>query len=203
MKQLEMLVPNFSGTNAPESVKRLKRTLFSCCFCNARRLRIASSGRTRLRGPIVVEDVDGREVTLAPGPKKGRERSTPGTEGNGLLAGAMVHPAHLEGASAPVGMGGGKHLWTGPLQTSLWSETSTTGRSAALCSLAALFSWRDSGELTSNVPLILASNVELFCQLKDTKSQFSHFGVKATVIITAHYGSDIKMVQVKVFFSCW
>lgn len=75
-----------------------------CC------LLIASSGRTRLRRPIVVEHVDRREVTLAPGPKNVMERSTPSTEGNGLLAGAIVHPAHLVGASVRGVMVGGKHL---------------------------------------------------------------------------------------------
>lgn len=71
---------------------------------------MASSGRTRLRRPIVVEDVDRREVSLTPGPKNAMERSTPSTEGNGLLAGAIVHPAHLVGASLPVVMVGGTHL---------------------------------------------------------------------------------------------
>lgn len=136
--------------------------------------------------------MDRRQAALAPGPKNAVGRSTPSTEGNGLLAGATVPPAHLVGASLQVVMVGGKHLQTGPLQTSLWLETSTTGKSAALCSLAALFSWRASGEFTSNIPLILVSSFSLFCRLKDSKSQFSHFG---------SIGSDIKMVQV--FLSCW
>lgn len=110
MKQLEMLMPNFSGANAAGSVKSFKRTLYSCCFCNACCLLVASSGRTRLRRPIVLEDVDRREVPLAPGPKNAMEKSTPSTEGNGLLAGAIVHPAHLVGASVQVVMVGGKHL---------------------------------------------------------------------------------------------
>lgn len=110
MKQLEMLMPNFSGANAAASVKSLKRTLYSCCFCNACCPLIASSGRARLRRPIVVGGVDRRVVTLAPGPKNARERSTPSSEGNGLLAGAIVHPAHLVGASVQGVMVGGKHL---------------------------------------------------------------------------------------------
>lgn len=176
-------MPNFSGTNAAESVKSLKGTLHICCFCNTCCPLVASSGRARLRRPAVVEGVDRRQAALAPGPKNAMGRSTPSTEGNGLLAGAIVRPAHPVGAPLQAVMGGGKHLQTGPLQTSLWLETSTTGKSAALCSLAALFSWRVSGEFTSNIPLILVSNFSLFCRLKDTKSQFSQF---------CSIGSDIK-----------
>lgn len=159
MKQLEMLMPSFGGTNAAGSVRGVSRTLYSGRLSNACSLPAASSGRTRPRRPTAVEDVDRSEAAPAPGPENGMERPTPSTGGNGLLAGATVHPAHPEGASARVGTAGGTHPQTDPLQTSLWSETSTMAKSAALCSLVALFSWRASGEFPCNSPLILVPNL--------------------------------------------
>lgn len=102
------------------------------------------------------ENVDGSEVALAPGQKVAMGKATRSTEGNGHLAGATVHQAHLMGAPGQMVVMGGRHLQIEPLRTSPSLETSTTEKSAALCSLAALFSWRVSGQFANSTVFSLS-----------------------------------------------
>lgn len=95
------------------------------------------------------EKVDVSEVGLAPDPKIVTEKQTPSAEGNECLAGATVHRAHTETitetTTAETPIAGEIDSWIGRRQTSPSWETSTTAKSAVLCSLAVLCSWRASG----------------------------------------------------------
>lgn len=75
------------------------------------------------------------------------EKQTPNAEGNGCLAGVTVHRAHTETTTTTTTTRmiesltvGEIDLWIGLRQTSLLWATSTTAKSAVLCSLAVLCS---------------------------------------------------------------